>query len=467
MAYTGYKIIQYIDDNPNSSGYGQVWTERVLDIENCPTDADNWTLVSSECEMDTSGYTGNRIDTYYNSGTSEYSSTTYADASCTASTEEENWIDSGDTYCELDEDGNYTGWGIQLQYQANANLLNYGETREVRVPDETCSAFTEPDWEEVSRQCHIAADDKCRLYFDGTADVVEIDVNPSSETFNQTRTINELSEDCICVACDEIVDEWRYVDDYCGNSVPEAYQLSGLTDDTIYHVYRKYENCIIDGQTARTIQTLEYSAVTYQTNVEDCLYRWVDTDETICVESAYTCNISNKFEITYNGTTTIGSGDTSAITSGETNTIRMSGTSNSISILIGDTVNTIGQYAFRIYNFDVYDEFRVGVDICIPDSVTTIEQNAFLTNFKPLPSLCAIDINIGTGVTSIGNEAFSDNNSDNNIVWLRLRATTPPTIGNNIFGRASIAYIKVPAESVDIYKSAPGWSEFASQITSL
>ena len=108
MAYTGYKIIQYIDDNPNSSGYGQVWTERVLDIENCPTDADNWTLVSSECEMDTSGYTGNRIDTYYNSGTSEYSSTTYADASCTASTEEENWVDSGDTYCELDEDGNYT-----------------------------------------------------------------------------------------------------------------------------------------------------------------------------------------------------------------------------------------------------------------------------------------------------------------------------------------------------------------------
>lgn len=285
MAYTGYLIIQYIDENPNSPTYGETWTERQLDTTHCPADGGGeWELISTFCESDTSGYTGNRINTYYNSVTGEYSSTTAPDASCTASSTEENWVNSGDVYCEITEEGVYTGWGIQLQVQRNSNLLNYGKTREIRVANASCSAHTEPIWQTLSTNCHIVTDElTCYLTYDGTADLLQIDNNPSSPTFNQTRTITDESEECQCEACDRIEYEWRFVDDICGIQMPSKYGLTGLTDDTVYHVYRKYGRCIIDDQPTGRLQPMnEYSAVTYQTGVTDCIYRWVDTEETVC-----------------------------------------------------------------------------------------------------------------------------------------------------------------------------------------
>lgn len=290
MAYTGYLIIRYIDENPNSPTYGETWTERQLDTTHCPADGGGeWELISTFCESDTSGYTGNRINTYYNSVTDEYSSTTTPDASCSASTFDELWVNSGDVYCEITEEGVYTGWGIQLQVQRNSNLLNYGETREIRVANASCSAHTEPIWQTLSTNCHIVTDElTCYLTYDGTADLLQIDNNPSSPTFNQTRTITGESEECQCEACDRIEYEWRFVDDICGIQMPINYGLTGLTDDTVYHVYRQYGTCIIDGQSGRTKPTNVYSAVTYLENVEECLYKWVDTEETVCIESGST-----------------------------------------------------------------------------------------------------------------------------------------------------------------------------------
>ena len=127
MGCTGYKVIQYIDDNPNSPTYGETWTELVLDTENCPNGSGDWELVSSECELATSGYTGRRVYTYYNNVTNEYSSTTSADSSCKTSSLDEIWTNSGDSYCEQDDDGKYTGYGLQRQVQTNSNLINYKE----------------------------------------------------------------------------------------------------------------------------------------------------------------------------------------------------------------------------------------------------------------------------------------------------------------------------------------------------
>lgn len=285
MAYTGYKIIQYIDDNPKSSTYGQTWTERVPDNVFCPSGVNEWTLVASSCQADTSGFTGYRINTYYNDATNEYSSVTVSDSSCKQSSLEEVWLDYGSVYCEQNDNGTYTGWGIQEQKQANSNLLNYGEIRKVRVANASCQDETSPTWEEITRQCHVAPDfSNCNIQFDGTVDITQIDTNPSSPTFNEIRTITDYSEDCVCEICDSVDTEWRYIDDYCGNVVPVAYQLTGLTDDTVYHIYRLYEICIIGGQRRRAKPTNEYSAVTYQTGVTECVYRWVDTEQTLCME---------------------------------------------------------------------------------------------------------------------------------------------------------------------------------------
>ena len=285
MAYTGYKIIQYIDDNPKSSTYGQTWTERVPDNVFCPAGVNEWTLVASSCQADTSGFTGYRINTYYNDATNEYSSVTVSDSSCKQSSLEEVWLDYGSVYCEQNDNGTYTGWGIQEQKQTNSNLLNYGEIRKVRVANASCQDETSPTWEEITRQCHVAPDfSNCNIQFDGTVDVTQIDTNPSSPTFNEIRTITDYSEDCVCEICDSVDTEWRYVDDYCGNVVPVVYQLTGLTEDTVYHIYRLYEICIIGGQRRRVKPTNEYSAVTYQTGVTECVYRWVDTEQTLCME---------------------------------------------------------------------------------------------------------------------------------------------------------------------------------------
>lgn len=45
-----------------------------------------------------------------------------------------------------------------------------------------------------------------------------------------------------------------------------------------------------------------------------------------------------------------------------------------------------------------------------------------------------------------------------------IRATTPPTLGNNAFFWGRRPSIQVPAESVNTYKAATNWSSFANQI---
>ena len=139
MGYTGYKIIQYIDENPLSPTYGQTWSEKVLDYHRCNPDFEDWEVVSETCEMDTSGYTGNKIIIYHNEGTGQYSSTTEYDESCVPSSIEEVWVATGEEWCEQINGAN-TGYKIQIQKQVNSNLANYGQTREYRYASPDCTA---------------------------------------------------------------------------------------------------------------------------------------------------------------------------------------------------------------------------------------------------------------------------------------------------------------------------------------
>ena len=118
------------------------------------------------------------------------------------------------------------------------------------------------------------------------------------------------------------------------------------------------------------------------------------------------------------------------------------------SVTIGDSVTTIGEYAF--YDCDCL------TSVTIPDSVTTIGNHAF----QYCSSLTSVTI--GDSVTTIGIYAFYGCSS---LTSVYCKATTPPTGDSSMFSsNASGRKIYVPTESVEAYKSAYFWSEYADAI---
>ena len=99
----------------------------------------------------------------------------------------------------------------------------------------------------------------------------------------------------------------------------------------------------------------------------------------------------------------------------------------------------------------------------IPETVLEIDDYAFRGN----ASLSSIVI--PSGVTYIGPNAFENCRSLSSVT---ISATTPPTVvfesnptATSAFdGNASGRKIYVPSTSVDAYKAAPGWSQYASDI---
>ena len=115
---------------------------------------------------------------------------------------------------------------------------------------------------------------------------------------------------------------------------------------------------------------------------------------------------------------------------------------------IPDSVTSIGVGAFR-YCTSL-------TSITIPDSVTEIGDSAF----NGCTSLTSVTI--PDGVTSIGMQAFAGCTS---LTSVYCKPTTPPTgsfwmFDNNASGRK----IYVPMESVEAYKSASYWKDYASDI---
>ena len=115
---------------------------------------------------------------------------------------------------------------------------------------------------------------------------------------------------------------------------------------------------------------------------------------------------------------------------------------------IPDSVTTIGGYAF--------DWCTSLTSVNIPDSVTSIGNYAFAECYS------LTSVNIGDSVTTIESSAFSDCSS---LTSVYCKATTPPALGYYAFYyNGSGRKIYVPMESVDAYKSATRWSEYASDI---
>ena len=145
------------------------------------------------------------------------------------------------------------------------------------------------------------------------------------------------------------------------------------------------------------------------------------------------------------------------------------------SIFIPATVKTIDKMAFNICRSLKSVTFAEGSQLTeipyfcfasnkaltaieIPPLVTTLGESVF--------EGCALaNITFPAGVTSIGKRAFSGCFS---LATVTCLATTPPTLGETVFyGCDALTKIQVPAESVEAYKTAPGWSFFADKIEAI
>lgn len=145
---------------------------------------------------------------------------------------------------------------------------------------------------------------------------------------------------------------------------------------------------------------------------------------------------------------------------------------NLSSITIPNSVATIDNYAFResgllsinigsgtIGNLSFYDCDSL-TSVTIGNNVTNIGQYAFQNCYA------LMNVTIGNGVTSIGKEAFY-NCTD--MVSITINATTPPSLPFNsgVFDNTNNCPIYVPAASVNTYKTASRWSDYASRIQAI
>lgn len=143
--------------------------------------------------------------------------------------------------------------------------------------------------------------------------------------------------------------------------------------------------------------------------------------------------------------------------------------SNLTSVTIPNSVTSIGKYAFSRCNLR---------SITIPAGVTTIEEGTFynckyLSNITIPNNVISIgkytfyscssltNVTIGKGIMLIEDYAFSN---CSNLKSIYCKSTAPPQLAGYRHPFPTSATIYVPSASIDSYKDASGWSNYADQI---
>lgn len=123
---------------------------------------------------------------------------------------------------------------------------------------------------------------------------------------------------------------------------------------------------------------------------------------------------------------------------------------SSFTITLNEGLVTIGKDAF--YGCGNYSA------LTIPNSVTTIGSSSFYMNNVS-------ELTIGSGVTSIGANAFGKPASKTQFSSVTILATVPPAL--DMFNFDGEFPIYVPAASLNAYKAAQGWSEYADRLEAI
>lgn len=119
---------------------------------------------------------------------------------------------------------------------------------------------------------------------------------------------------------------------------------------------------------------------------------------------------------------------------------------NITGVEIAEGITTVGQRAFSQGHYIV--------SVTLPEGITSL-------NFKAFGSCLSLEsIIIPESMNSIGNKVFEGCLA---LASVTVLATTPPTLGDNVFNNCSESLIiYVPSESVEEYKSK--WSAYADII---
>ena len=143
---------------------------------------------------------------------------------------------------------------------------------------------------------------------------------------------------------------------------------------------------------------------------------------------------------------------------------------NLVSVSIPNSVMSIGIRAFSqgkltsviipsgitIINEETFSNNRL-TSVTIPDGVTNIGKKAFFSNRLT-------SINIPSKVTNIGKEAF---HSNDNLREVTIHAINPPIVDSPFELNNANLKIYVPAQSVNAYKTAEGWIDYADKIEAI
>lgn len=129
-------------------------------------------------------------------------------------------------------------------------------------------------------------------------------------------------------------------------------------------------------------------------------------------------------------------------------------------LVVGCRYSTFPSSVTKIGRSAFYNVIRhAGSSINIPSNITLIDRNAFdsCTGLK--------EVTIGDGIQEIEYAAFRN---CSNLLNFTCLATNPPTFNSYAFnGTHKSMKIYVPSESVEAYKAASGWSDYASKIQAI
>lgn len=162
-----------------------------------------------------------------------------------------------------------------------------------------------------------------------------------------------------------------------------------------------------------------------------------------------------KMLATYSDDTTyqVDCNSSTELTSTETNGHSSAFTSMT-SVIIGDCVTTVGRSAFDFYNNNT-----MLTSVTISDSVTELGTYAFY-HCSGLTSIV-----VPSSVVNLNSQTFNGCSSLQSITFESL--TPPGVTSTNFLYDTNNCPIYVPAQSVEAYKGASGWSTYADRIQAI
>ena len=149
------------------------------------------------------------------------------------------------------------------------------------------------------------------------------------------------------------------------------------------------------------------------------------------------------------------------------------------SIRIPSGVTSIGSYAFdntpwwTSYSADTNNQYGNIIYIndiayrAISQSITECSLKNSTKSIAPKAFVYCTgltSVTIPDSVTSIGESAFD---TCGNLTSITVESTTPPTLEGSAFSYTNDCPIYVPSTSVETYKAASGWSDYASRIEAI